>query len=296
MANASLLHEAPLEVLRENPDVIVDLLALLGWPLRPAPYFAHVEDPDATEVVPVHRRADFVAVVGRGDEIRAEAVVIVEVQRQVDDDKQYAWAQYISGLAAEHRAPVTLVVWTFEPRVATWAAGAYRLGPSMVVSPLVLGPAELVRLRKLADAHEHPELTMLAALTRLGGPQRSSSSTAKEVLRAAEAVLKVRDPERRRLYASLLHGTASGRIRAILEEFLEVHGMGALELIRKEGWEEGRQRGGAEAVLRLLRRRGFAVDPALEARVLGTTSVDTLDRWFDRAVDAGSIDDVFDEG
>src|SRR5690606_5071141 len=33
VASASLLHEAPLEVLRQRPDVVLELLALAGQPL-----------------------------------------------------------------------------------------------------------------------------------------------------------------------------------------------------------------------------------------------------------------------
>jgi len=299
VANTSLVHEAPLEVLRESPDVVVDLLALLGHPLRPAPYFAYEADPDTSEVVPAHRSADFVAIVRHGDEQHIAAVVIVEVQRQIDRDKGYAWAQYVAGLAAAHRAPVELLVWTFDERVASWARGAFPLGGSMRLSPLVLGPTELVRMRKIAEAHDDTELMMLAALTRLGGSQRPAATVEREVMKAARAVVGLRDPARRKLYASLLHGTAKGRIRAILEEFLEVHGMGALELIRREGWEEGRQEGRqegrSEVLLRLLRRRGFTVDAALEQRVSATRDEEQLGRWLDRVLDARSLDAVFDE-
>jgi len=63
---------------------------------------------------------------------------------------------------------------------------------------------------------------------------------------------------------------------------------------RQEGRQEGRQAGQAEGLLRLLARR-FGVLPAgLETKVRAA-SVAQIEQWFDRAVDATGLAEVFGE-
>ncbi|MFG0318317.1 MAG: Rpn family recombination-promoting nuclease/putative transposase [Planctomycetota bacterium JB042] len=74
------------------------------------------------------------------------------------------------------------------------------------------------------------------------------------------------------------------------------------DVLREEGMEkglatgraEGRRRDAAEKLLRVLRRR-FEVPAALADRIEGAAYED-LDRWFDRALDADSLDEVFEPG
>lgn len=68
--------------------------------------------------------------------------------------------------------------------------------------------------------------------------------------------------------------------------------MGALELIREEGRQEGRQQAQATTLVRQLRRRGFTVDDATEARILATADLERLDTWLDRVLTASSVEDV----
>jgi len=63
---------------------------------------------------------------------------------------------------------------------------------------------------------------------------------------------------------------------------------------RKEGRAEGRAAAKAEAVLGLLRHRQGAIPAAVRRRVLSTSDEQLLQRWFDRALTAGSVEDVFE--
>lgn len=58
---------------------------------------------------------------------------------------------------------------------------------------------------------------------------------------------------------------------------------------------ESEARGEALMLLRILRRRGLAVSPETEARLLATADTALLERWADRALDAASIEAVFAE-
>lgn len=64
--------------------------------------------------------------------------------------------------------------------------------------------------------------------------------------------------------------------------------------LRAEGRKEGRVAAKAEDVLYVLRHRQGSVPSAVRKRVLATDDEGLLQRWFDRALIAGSIDEVFE--
>lgn len=109
-------------------------------------------------------------------------------------------------------------------------------------------------------------------------------------------MLQTTDGDARRLYLSLLHGTARAPIRGILNQLLEANGMGALEIIyndgKAEGKAEGRAEGEALALLRILRQRNLKVGPAEEARIRDNRDFDSFERWFARALTATSVDEI----
>ena len=68
-----------------------------------------------------------------------------------------------------------------------------------------------------------------------------------------------------------------------------------LEQGRRQGLEQGRIQGRAEDVLRILAARGVHVGDEAQQRILGCTDAATLDRWFDRALNATTLSDVLDD-
>ncbi len=97
------------------------------------------------------------------------------------------------------------------------------------------------------QALAHPQLSLLTALTHLGSraPKRIARHEA-EIIRVFEAMLRTEDPAMRRLYVSLLHGTARGSLRATLEKLKEECDMGAVAMIFEEGRAEGEAKGKAK--------------------------------------------------
>lgn len=75
-------------------------------------------------------------------------------------------------------------------------------------------------------------------------------------------------------------GKAEGRLEGRLEG-------------RQEGRSEGIAEGKRETLLRLLVRRGIALAEEDQARVAACTDTATLDRWFDRALEATTAAEVF---
>jgi predicted transposase YdaD len=68
-----------------------------------------------------------------------------------------------------------------------------------------------------------------------------------------------------------------------------------LEQGREEGREEGRLKGRAEDVLRILAVRGIHAGEEQQQRILTCTDLATLDRWFDRSLNATTLSDVLDD-
>jgi flagellar biosynthesis/type III secretory pathway protein FliH len=64
---------------------------------------------------------------------------------------------------------------------------------------------------------------------------------------------------------------------------------------REEGLQQGQIRGRAEDVVRILTARGVQADEAARQRILSCSDLATLDRWFDRALNATALSDVLDD-
>ncbi|AKJ03262.1 Rpn family recombination-promoting nuclease/putative transposase [Archangium gephyra] len=73
----------------------------------------------------------------------------------------------------------------------------------------------------------------------------------------------------------------------------ELMGSWAEEMIER-GVRKGLTLGRAEYILRILTARGVQVDEAARQRILTCTDLATLDRWFDRSLNATSLSEVLD--
>ncbi len=82
------------------------------------------------------------------------------------------------------------------------------------------------------------------------------------------------------------------RIMSIAAEQWKAEGM---TLGKAEGLREGLREGQAKTLLRLLGRRFGSVPEAIQQRV-SAASIEALDQWLDRVLDAPTLDAVFDDG
>ncbi|MFY0527337.1 Rpn family recombination-promoting nuclease/putative transposase [Archangium gephyra] len=100
----------------------------------------------------------------------------------------------------------------------------------------------------------------------------------------------------RRVLHSLVDGQRAEELMGTWAEEMIERG---LQEGRQEGLaagrEEGRLQERAEAVLRILTKRGVHVDEASRQHILTCTDGATLDRWFDRALSATALSEVLDE-
>jgi hypothetical protein len=67
-----------------------------------------------------------------------------------------------------------------------------------------------------------------------------------------------------------------------------------MQTFAEEHFERGRQHGKAEALLRILAVRGIPVDDASRQRIVSCTDMATLDQWFERALKAHRVSELFE--
>jgi len=96
-----------------------------------------------------------------------------------------------------------------------------------------------------------------------------------------------------------VHAAARQVLHSLVDEQRaeELMGTWAEEMIER-GVQKGLEKGLArerEHILRLLTARGVHVDEAARQRILTCTDLDTLDRWFDRSLNATTLSDVLDD-
>lgn len=305
VSKASIFHEAPLEILRLAPSLVLELLEAAHQPFatnlsggRREPIEVVIADSQLADPLPHLRAADFVAIVRT--KTRAQCVV-VEVQRARAAAKKSEWPYYASYLELRLDMPVFFVILTFDDGVARWARHSPPMG-SITFTPLVLGPSEL----RENPGEDSPAISTLKAIVELAGLEKHRDVGEREraeasVIAALTALLKLAPSPTRNTFVNLIHGTAAKPFRARLEQLLEDFGMGALDLIKQEGRREGREEGLAEgketalrdALLSVLEVRGFVPSSVHLARI-AAAGVGELVRWHKRALEAARIDEVFE--
>jgi hypothetical protein len=89
--------------------------------------------------------------------------------------------------------------------------------------------------------------------------------------------------------------TASESARQTLEKMMKTKNdeKTFIERMIDDGKAEGKTEGKAEAVLKLLDRRGLAPSEDQRQTVASCTDMAQLDVWFDRAITAATADEVF---
>jgi hypothetical protein len=129
---------------------------------------------------------------------------------------------------------------------------------------------------------------MLAVLT--GALDLGDAQTRRLVLRAIAGV----DAGRREIYTRLIRATASPAVRRALEELMAtVFRDEFVDGLLDQGRAQGQAEGEAAMLLRVLAARGFTVPEDIRQRVQSCTDLAQLEAWGDRAVTAGSLEELF---
>jgi hypothetical protein len=298
----SIRHEAPLELLRRDPQLAAVLLRGLGVPV-PAGAAAVLAPADLSASVPAELRADAVVVLSGTD--GARLAVVVEVQLRYDQDKRYSWPAYLTQVRAAQHCPAVLLV--ICPRAGTAARCRTLIAtghPGFELAPLVVDAATLPDSGG-EGLGEHPELVVLAVLTGALDLDRDDSR------RLVLARLAGLDEGRLKTYTVFVLNAASQAARQALEALMttapfknafvdrllaEGRAEGRAEGEAKgkaKGMAEGEAKGEARVILRFLAARGLHVSAEIRERVLSCADISQLEAWADRAATAATVDEVF---
>lgn len=321
------LHEALVDIFRYEPSTAATVLSDAAKVALPAHRRARLDTNDAGHRRSRHR-ADAVVVLENAKGRPVETVV-VEVQLEPDEEKYWIWPLYVIGVRARLRSWSTLVVVCMSDQVARWAARPIRIGVPgwWVMSPIVVGPAQIPAITDPEEARRRPPFAVLSAVLHrehadlgkildamLAGVDTLKEHEVERYLdiayagmtedgqRDLEAKMTTQTHEYRgafmrrlqqRWAESRAEGKVEGRVEGRAEGKLEGMAEGKVEG-KLEGKLEGRVEGKVEALLDVLRSRCVEVPPEVEARITGCTDLKQLTIWVDRAATARSIHDVFD--
>jgi hypothetical protein len=288
---SSARHEILVEFLRAHPRLVPTLACQALGQNRPGR--ATVGDAGFSQAVPPPRSADLVLELGPHAPWRG---IIVEVQLGRSARKRLVWPLYAAALRARLGGPVLLVVVSPQAGVAAWARRPIVLGqPGSDFIPFVLGPEAIPRITSVREAARHPGLAVLSTFAHGNEPG------GEHVALAARAALRPPTSRRRATrsldqkplvdYAVLIGAALDQATRRKLEALMQSRGFPIPNWARPEylrGLNEGKAEGKAEGLLAILTLRGLEVTAAERARILATTDLATIERWFDRAPTARS--------
>lgn len=278
---------------RNRPAFAAELLAgPLGRPV-PAHDKVLLGSAEVIELRPTAHRAD--AVILLGEPARPALALLVEVQLRADPDKTWVWPHYLATVRLQLRCPTVLMVLCLSRRTARWAATPIHFDDSGVsrVVPVVLGPDAIPVV--LDPATTTPELAVLSALAHVrdDGPLEVL-----DVLATALSHAPVEQAvEYTRLVLAQLPDLARQYLEALMAQYLEA-------LMATETFEyqsdftraleaRGEARGRARILLRILSVRGIALSDQDRERIVGSSDLDQLETWAERALSATTSADLF---
>ncbi|MPY49843.1 RpnC/YadD family protein [Streptomyces acidicola] len=291
----SSAHEAMHHIFRDDPGLFARVLPKAGIPF-PEPAAIQPLDTDLTEIRPLARRVDTLFRVDTAED--GGFLLAVEAQGKPDPDKPNSWTYYLAHLYAKYQLPPILLVVCRDKATASWAAEPVRVGlpvhTSMAVFPLVLGPGNVPAVTDPDEATEDLALAVFSALAHAKDPGLPA------ILDALAAAVANTGGETAQRWAEFTEvGLGDIPARALWRQLMATYtprfpGSGTLiEETLIKGEAEGRAKGRAEDILRVLDRRGIEVSEPVRERVTSCTDLEVLGIWLDRSLVASKVEELF---
>lgn len=228
--------------------------------------------------------------------------VLVEVQLDEDEVKARKWTLAVAAVWNERGVPGDLVVITADRAVAAWARSVGTMagpsGTSLMLRPVVVQLTGDVAEMFLDSAR--PELAFFAAWT---VHDRYGPGAQAIVERATDLIETLPDEALRRSLLrhilGMLHEKLLRHVREVSMDSQKIPVSPALQRLFEEfksmDGERHEARGEAKMLIKILAARGVSLDEDARARILECTDTAELERWAERAANATSIEQVFDE-
>ncbi|WP_330288609.1 hypothetical protein [Streptomyces sp. NBC_00576] len=288
-------HEAMHRIFRQEPGLFARVARKLDIPAFGTPISVTELPTDLTENHPVERRVDTLLQI---EEAGGSYVLAVEAQGKPNDSKHATWAYYMTFAQEKYKLPPLLLVICKNQRTADWAARPVKFGPpqwqGLALRPLVIGPRDIPAVESLDEATRDVPMAVLSAI--LHSEERSVDGTLK-VLAAALKAMEARDPDRAGLFEEFtnqgLDKTKAFEIwRQLLATETSFFTSSLSQELRAEGEARGEIRRATTNLLELLEGRGIPVSDADREQITSCDDLDTLGRWFRRAITATSTTEV----
>jgi hypothetical protein len=275
----SIQHEAVVQILHRDPQLAAILLGLCGVEL-PSGSVPVVADSNLSDRDPTDLRSDNVLVFeGTGGKV----AVVAEVQKDRRDFGRIdSWPAYVCNARAEHKCDTILLVIALTKRAARESARMIRTGhPGFDLTPLVRGPGTVP-----LSSDYGPQLVMLNILT------GDLDLTSHDARMFALCVIAGAPAELRDGYTRVIRAVIPRKARDALEELMKT----VLKDPFIDGYiNQGRAQGEAQMLLRIMTARGIAVPEHFRLRVTECTDTAQLEAWFDRAITATTVDEIFSD-
>ncbi|WP_407560717.1 hypothetical protein [Streptomyces sp. 184] len=218
--------------------------------------------------------------------------MLVEAQTKRDPDKPDSWAYYLSYLRNRYGHQPILLVVCRDRATALWASRPFRIGhpahPNLTLTPLVLGPHNVPKITDYERAAADVPFAVFSAITHSNDPDAGA------ILEVLAEALKKTDDETRTTCAELAASGLEKTPAAKIGRNLMDAGLFSFRGFVAEGLrEEGRVQERVAGVLRVLGARGIPVDDTARERIADCTDMAMLDTWFEKAIAATSVDELF---
>jgi hypothetical protein len=298
--SVSLEHQGIIDMFRENPSLAPRLIEKLFHVQLPPHASAKVVESTLDQMIPVEFSADLVLEL-LNEQGEPVLLIVLEMQRAIDHDKEYSWLVYVAIVRAKKRCQAIVLVVAPDEKVAAWAAEKIDLGLGLgIIQPLVLGPAVVPQITDLAEAEKETELAILSAVAHGNGPNGlavvTAAFTALARLDQEHAAVYfqiiwnvLREPMQRALEALVMERQTQGKVQ--FPPFMQQ----IVDRSKTEGRTEGRTEEAARAVLTALRVRGITVPDSARESILAQKDPERLERWLEKAIVAASVAEVMGE-
>jgi hypothetical protein len=279
-------HEVPLELIRDDPSLILGFLSSLGVK---APEFSEIrlDAAELNELKVTEHHADLVALFYNYG--KAVFAVVLEVQLRAEPTKAYDWLPYVANLWARRRCPTVLLVFVPSESVGRCCGRPIEIGhPGLILTPLIVGPDVIPVITDAVEAREAPEQTVLSALTHGDGPQ------GRAVLIALMEALDIMESGKAASYyeyvVSLLSEAARRQLESLMTATYERHSKFAIK-----HYALGKIAGRIEDILLILNARGVEVPADVRAEIARCDDLEQLDTWLIRAASASDVSELFEK-
>ncbi|WP_017580666.1 hypothetical protein [Nocardiopsis valliformis] len=285
-------HEFPLDLIRNDPGSVVELLKEITG--KPLPEYTRVrcDSAEATSTALTQLTSDSVVVCERPpyphektDGPVSVLGIIVEPHNKPDPRKYYRWPAYVANTRLRLECPVVLLVLAPTSKLAGRFSEPIDLGCGEV-RPLVLALDTLTPVTDLEVAVARPVLTVLAMAN---NPTEDGAA-----LNALLEALKSLDASSTPLYSDYVLAALEATAPGALEKFMILKDYEYKSETMRRPYREGREEGRTEAILGVLEERGIPVSEGVRERIGATTDLDLLDTWVRRAVRVEKAEDLFE--